>query len=81
MSKKIIDIVSHNLVTEKFMAEERLVEAIMSDVSIDDKIEKISKAINELRESSINISIWEGFIDKNLVIEKENNEPEGDNNK
>lgn len=80
---KFLDIVRNSFLQDKLLTESRLEEIIMSNTPIDKKVKKIREAIEEYSKSTLNMSFWEEYINKNIIIPEQNsegnNKPEGEN--
>lgn len=74
MSLKILQIVTNKLLHEKIMAE-TTIEHLLIDSKLDpeEKINQIMSNLTNLKDATLKIEFWEGFISNNIIIPEEGN--------
>tara|TARA_R110000803_G_scaffold145818_1_gene211592 strand:- start:1300 stop:1548 length:249 start_codon:yes stop_codon:yes gene_type:complete len=77
MNLKTLQIISDKLLTEKVVSENNIEHYLMDkNLSPREKTSKILEELDSLKDSSLKLSFWEEFINKNVIIpenEEKNN--------
>jgi hypothetical protein len=77
MDIRTLELVKNQLTNEKLIAESRL-ESFLMDRTLDpqERVDKIKSVLQDITTSNNMISVWNDFIEKNVVIDPNNKNKE-----
>jgi len=82
MNLKTLQIISDKLLNEKVVSESNIEHYLMDEnLPPGDKVSKIMVELDSLKDSTLKLSFWDEFINKNVIIPKngENNNEKKNN--